>query len=235
VLRARTLIIPCPNVRLDALAARGLRLILRDCRSLSCTWMRAGAAVAKITRICSQIANALAFGCLVCIKTRANQLARRLKYSKKVQHNFTVDIFIALPLPPQFQRTLRKEGKQNSSTAGVRSWFRSYFSSRSQVVSCAGEPTSSRTVTCGVPQRSVLGPLLFWLYTRPLEQVIKRHAVNYYHFYADDTQIYLSFDPSGARSAVTKLNHCLSDICDRMAANFLKLNVKRLTLATLNT
>lgn len=103
------------------------------------------------------------------------------------------------------------------------SWFRSYLSGRSQVVSCAGQQSSSRTVTCGVPQGSVLGPLLFCIYTRPLEQIVKRHAVNC-HFYADDSQIYLSFDPSEAHAAASKLNECLSDIRDWMAANFLKLN-----------
>ena len=102
------------------------------------------------------------------------------------------------------------------------SWFRSYLSGRSQVVSCAGELSSSRTVTCSVPEGSVLGPLLFCLYTRPLEQVLKRHTVNY-HFYADDTQIYLSFDPSEAPSAVSNLHSFLSDVRGWIAANFLKL------------
>ena len=108
-------------------------------------------------------------------------------------------------------------------TGTALSWFRSYLTGRSQVVSCAGHTSSSRRVTCGVPQGSVLGPLLFCIYTQPLEKIIQRHNLSF-HFYADDTQLYFSFDPSEAQTAVAKLNHCLSDIRDWMAANFLKLN-----------
>jgi hypothetical protein len=103
------------------------------------------------------------------------------------------------------------------------SWFRSYLTGRTQVISCGGQVSQSRPVTCGVPQGSVLGPLLFSIYTRPLENVIKRHNLQC-HFYADDTQLYLLFDPADVDAAVSKLNSCLSDIRDWMAANFLKLN-----------
>ena len=50
----------------------------------------------------------------------------------------------------------------------VISWFKSYLSSRSFRVKCDNNLSSFRTSSCGVPQSSVLGPLLFIMYTTPL-------------------------------------------------------------------
>ena len=77
-------------------------------------------------------------------------------------------------------------------------------------------------ISKGVPQGSILGPLLFSLYILPLGELISAHGVNF-HFYADDTQLYLSVAPDDP-SALDPLLTCLSDITCWMSENFLKLN-----------
>ena len=68
------------------------------------------------------------------------------------------------------------------------SWFSSYLSDRYQRVKIANFFSVALPTSCGVPQSSVLGPLLFTLYTTPLNSVIQTHNLDH-HLYADDIQI----------------------------------------------
>jgi len=94
---------------------------------------------------------------------------------------------------------------------------------RTQVISYAVRLSTFRSATCGIPKGSVLGPLHFFLYIRPLEHIIKQHALSC-HFPANDTHSHLSFDKSETHYAVTELNNCHADIQSGTAANFLQLN-----------
>ncbi len=73
-------------------------------------------------------------------------------------------------------------------------WFESYLTGWSFRVAWGGEVSKAHQLVTGVPQGSVLGPLLFSTYTTSLAPIIQAHGFSYY-YYADDTQLYLSFRP----------------------------------------
>ena len=101
-------------------------------------------------------------------------------------------------------------------------WIKSYLSGRSSQVTWAGNVSTPRPLVTGVPQGSVLGPLLFSLYTRSLGPVISAHGMSY-HCYADDTQLFLSFPPSDTQVS-NRISACLRDIQSWMDNHHLKLN-----------
>uniref|UniRef100_A0A8P4GNX2 Reverse transcriptase domain-containing protein n=1 Tax=Dicentrarchus labrax TaxID=13489 RepID=A0A8P4GNX2_DICLA len=105
------------------------------------------------------------------------------------------------------------------------SWFKSYLSDRSQFVHVNDESSINTTVSHGVPQGSVLGPILFTLYMLPLGNIIRNHSINF-HCYADDTQLYLSIKPNEINQ-LSKLQTCLTDIKSWMTCNFLMLNSEK--------
>ena len=110
-------------------------------------------------------------------------------------------------------------------------WIKSYLSDRLQAVVLKneeGETAMSDVVklSMGVPQGSVLGPLLFTLFTTPLGDICRQYDQDF-HLYADDTQLYTSFTPSSEEpreSCMIKINSCVVEISQWMSMNFLKLN-----------
>ena len=102
-------------------------------------------------------------------------------------------------------------------------WFESYLSDRSFTVKVNKSSSSSCQLTIGVPQGSILGPLLFILYTKDLQELVNQYGLSV-HLYADDTQIYFSFDINCTNPDLSQIQACFSEIKKWMAANFLKLN-----------
>ena len=71
----------------------------------------------------------------------------------------------------------------------VLKWVQSYLNSRKQRIKIDGHLSDAFQLPCGVPEGSVLGPLLFTLYTTPLSSVLSKFNVAH-HLYADDTESY---------------------------------------------
>ena len=76
---------------------------------------------------------------------------------------------------------------------------------------------------------------MFSLYTTPLSKVISAYETISYHFYADDTQLYISLTPSNFATAISTLQKCLTDVQSWMATNKLKLNPDKTEFILLGT
>ena len=85
---------------------------------------------------------------------------------------------------------LSKISVYQASTMSIK-WFKSYLSERSQVCSVSGSLSAPLTVSCGVPQGSILGPVLFSLYIHDLPLNVPEANVD---VYAGDTTLWKSGD-----------------------------------------
>ena len=116
-------------------------------------------------------------------------------------------------------------------TGVVLKWLGSYLKDRTQVVEigvplsggCRSEFVSLRS---GILEGSVLGPILFTIYTVPIGDMCRRHQVEF-HLYADDTKMYISFRPSipsSKHKCIARIEKCIEEIGIWMTQNLLKLN-----------
>ena len=105
-------------------------------------------------------------------------------------------------------------------------WFESYLRERTQAVVIRDSTAPSIEVQQGVPQGSVLRPILFTIYTLALGDIVRHHDLNG-HIYADDMQIYVSFDIKDNPShQVHRMERYIKDINMWMAGNHLKYDNK---------
>ena len=99
-------------------------------------------------------------------------------------------------------------------------WFKSYLSDRTQYVCYKNATSDQRPVMCGVPQGSVLGPLLFIIYTNDLPNAINNAKSI---LFADDTTVYASSDSLSLLYNI--INSELNSLADWFHANKLSLNI----------
>ena len=114
-------------------------------------------------------------------------------------------------------------------------WFTSYLGSRNFRVNVRGELSKMIYLICGVPQGSLLGPVLFLLYVEELQDLVHKYGLKI-KLYADDSQIYVSLvplDESGWSITRRKVEECLDQIKAWMVQHWLKCNESKTELLLL--
>src|SRR6218665_1949022 len=116
-------------------------------------------------------------------------------------------------------------------------WFRSYLSDRSQMVALGDTRVllgSWVPVQFGVPQGSVLGPLLYILFTADISRLFAKYSV-YGYLYADDVQAYVHGPPSQFLDIISSIASLAADLDSWMSSNRLSLNPSKTQLIWLGT
>ena len=136
----------------------------------------------------------------------------QVKYHESLARSSTMRVFVPESKSPLFVRSEMLPPSGHKHLTG-----------RCQRIRLGDCLSSKADLICGIPRGSVLGPLLFTLYTTPLSSMISGHAIRH-HLYADDSQLYVSFASVGSAAALNSLHSCLASVQSWMSTNKLKLN-----------
>ena len=151
---------------------------------------------------------------------------------QKEVHQRNMVALIALDLSSAFDTIdhdlLLKKLKSDFGLSGrVILWLKSYLTGRTFAVRIGNIDGRAVILIYGVPQGSILGPLLFILYVHDLGEVIKHFGLQA-HFYADDSELYIGFSPlSQMSSTAVTIKRCFVEVKKWMQINFLKLNADK--------
>ena len=144
--------------------------------------------------------------------------------------NGGVSILVHLDLSTAFDHSIllhRLKVSYNNFGSAV-PWFESNLHQRTQAVCYNGETTPPGSVAHGVLQSSVLGPLLFLLYTSDIPLITHIHGFPC-QCYADHTQLDFHFKP-GETAQIGRLECWINDIHDWHTRNRLRLNIHKAEL-----
>ena len=119
-------------------------------------------------------------------------------------------------------------------SGGVLSWLSSFLDGRTQRVHLLDSTSLVEFVRSGVPQGSILGPLLFLLYTADIHLIASDFGLNV-HCYADDGQLYISSKAGAAESSIERVTACINQLDRWMSSNRLKLNSDKTQLIWLGS
>ena len=119
----------------------------------------------------------------------------------------------------------------------VLKWIVSYHTNRSFSVNIRKEHSNRQWLNYGVPQGSLLGPILFIMYTIDTTKIATKHTLSI-HMYADDTQLYIGFQASvPCNVAITEstIHECVDKMKQLMKGNYLKINAGKTTFIVIDS
>ena len=108
-------------------------------------------------------------------------------------------------------------------------WIKSYLTNRKQKVQIDSSYSQNKPLHHGIPQGTLLGPLIFSLYLLPLYDIFKSQNIHF-HGYADDTQFYLSTSIDNLHTSDTLIAQIVLQIENWLSAHMLKMNPSKTEL-----